>query len=71
MSDDDGMISHVFGLSLELRGDDHLNITLSEVPRKHIPHMFSTSIADVITTSLMDMDMMDMESDDDDDEDDE
>lgn len=56
--DDDGKITYVFGLTLELGdSDDTLSIVLSEVSRKHIPYMFSTTIADVITTTLMDMHM--------------
>jgi hypothetical protein len=68
--DDDSKISYVFGLTLELdNGDDTLSIVLSEVPRKHIPYMFSTAIADVITTTLMDMHMVEAVVDDDDEDD--
>ena len=69
--DDDRKISYIFGLTLELGGDDDtLKIVLSKVPRKHIPYMFSTTIADVITTTLMDMHMVEA-VDDDEDEDEE
>ena len=57
-----------FGLTLEIGDGDTLDITLSDVPRKHIPYMFSTTIADVITTTLMDMSMLDYEDDEDEDE---
>jgi hypothetical protein len=66
--DDDRKVSYVFGLSLEVDGEDTLSIVLSEVPRKHIPYMFSTTIADVITTSLMDLHMTEVYDDDEDDE---
>jgi hypothetical protein len=70
MTADDGCakISYVFGLTLEVDGEDTLNIVLSKVPRKHIPYMFSTTIADVITTSLMDLHMTETYDEDDEDE---
>jgi hypothetical protein len=65
-ADKDDPINYVFGLTLELKGEDYLNIVFSEVPRKHVPYMFSTTIADVITTSLMDMHMTEADDDEDD-----
>jgi hypothetical protein len=50
-------------------GEDTLNIVLSQVPRKHIPYMFSTTIADVITSSLMDLHMTEAYDDDEEDDD--
>lgn len=69
MSEDD-TTSYQFGLTLEVGDDGHtLDITLSDVPRHHIPYMFSPTISDVITTTLMDMAMIEYEPDDDEDED--
>jgi len=70
MTDDDNFpkISYVFGLTLEVDGEDTLSIVMSKVPRKHIPYMFSTTIADVITTSLMDLHMVEPYEDDDEDD---
>ena len=67
MTNDDG--SYQFGLTLELNDDDNtLDITLTDVPRHHVPYMFSPNIADVITTTLMDMAMIDYDDDDEDEE---
>lgn len=69
---DDDHLRYRFGLTLEIDGDaDTLDIVLTDVPRKHIPLMFSTTIADVITTTLMDMAMMPDDEDDEPDDDDE
>ena len=70
MSNIDDDASYRFGLTLEVGDSDTLDITLSDVPRRHVPYMFSPTIADVITTTLMDMAMAEYE-DDEDDEDDE
>lgn len=53
--DDDGDSQFRFELSIEFNGDGSLDITLGGVVRDHIGCMFSTSIADVITTTLMDL----------------
>lgn len=60
--------SYRFGLTLELSDNGTMDITLTDVPRHHVPYMFSPTIADVITTTLMDMAMIDYDEEDDDDE---
>lgn len=54
-------IHYQFALTLEVEDEDTITIVLSEVPRTHVPYMFSTAIADVITTTLMDMHMVALE----------
>lgn len=73
MADDDRRVSYKFGLTLEITGEDHQNLDISftDVPRRHISYMFAPTIADVITTTLMDMAMIDYDEDDEDDEDEE
>ena len=63
-------IHYQFALTLEVEDEDTITIVLSEVPRTHVPYMFSTAIADVITTTLMDMHMVALEEGTDDDEED-
>lgn len=71
MSSDEDSRSYQFGLTLEVGDDGYtLDITLTDVPRHHVPYMFSPTIADVITTTLMDMAMIEYDEDDEDDEDD-
>lgn len=64
--------SYHFGLTLEVNDTGNtLDISLTDVPRHHVPYMFSPTIADVITTTLMDMAMIEEDYEDDHDEDDE
>lgn len=44
-----------FELSIEFNDDGSLDITLGGVVREHMKYMFSTTIADIITTTLMDL----------------
>lgn len=68
---DDRTASYQFGLTLELSEDGTMDITLTNVPRHHVPYMFAPTIADVITTTLMDMAMIDYEDDEDEEEEEE
>lgn len=65
MTNVDDPDSYRFGLTLELSENGTMDITLTDVPRQHVPYMFSPTIADVITTTLMDMAMIDYDEDDD------
>lgn len=76
MTDDDDdfnyeTIHYHFSLTLEIEDEDTLSITLSEVPRKHVPYLFATAISDVITTTLMDMHMVALDGDEDEEDDEE
>lgn len=62
------VIHYQFALTLEIEDEDTITIVLSDVPRTHVPYMFSTAIADVITTTLMDMHMVALEQGTDDEE---
>lgn len=64
--EDDEAVSS-FILSMEI-GDDGetMSVLLEDVPIEHVSQMFCTTIADVITTSLMDLSMSDDDYDDDD-----
>ena len=53
--EDPGRIVHRFELSMEFNDDGSLEITLGGVRREHMRYMFSTTIADIITTTMMDL----------------
>ena len=65
-----GRIIHRFELSMEFNDDGSLEITLGGVRREHMRYMFSTTIADIITTTLMDLETRTLHGDFDDEVDD-
>jgi len=70
-TDDKRRASYQFGLTLRLHeASDTLDITLSDVPRHHVSYMFTTTISDIITTTLMEPEDYAVDDDDEDDEDD-
>lgn len=72
MSNEEEPGSYRFGLTLEVdEKSQTLDIVFTDIPRWHVPYMFAPAIADVITTTLMDMAMIDYDEDEDDEDDEE
>ncbi len=54
-----------FQMALEVNHKDNtLDIEFLGIPREHVQHMFSTAVADVVTTSLMELELKQLEEDD-------
>jgi hypothetical protein len=77
MSDDDDddygveeLVGLRFYLSIERDPDDEdlLNVSIAGIPREVIPAVFSRSISDIVTTTLMGMEMETIYGDDTEDE---
>lgn len=72
MSDDDeediidALVGLRFYLSIERDPEDHdlLNIALAEIPRDIVPYVFSRPVSDIVTTTLMGIEMETLYGDD-------